>query len=143
MKRHPSLQQLSRDHHHALVVAQALKRAKPETAAAAREGFLDYWTADGREHFREEEEILLPTFAGFANPDQPVVARVLIEHVLIRHLADDVAADSPPLECLHRLGTELEHHIRREERELFPLIEQALPEAELARLAALLARASE
>lgn len=60
MKRHPALESLSRDHHHALVVAQRLKRPTDSTAADARAAFLQYWQADGREHFREEEEVLLP-----------------------------------------------------------------------------------
>jgi hypothetical protein len=30
---------------------------------------VDYWRRDGREHLREEEEILLPTLAGSADPD--------------------------------------------------------------------------
>ena len=41
-------------------------------------------------------------------------------------------------ELLHALGTRLEQHVRREERELFPLIEQSVPENELLRLASLL-----
>jgi iron-sulfur cluster repair protein YtfE (RIC family) len=41
---------------------------------------------------------------------------------------------------LHELGRELEKHVRREERELFPLIEQSLANQELARLVDLLTR---
>ncbi len=138
MKRHDALAALSRDHHHALVVAQRLKRAGETTAAEAREAFLDYWRADGQRHFREEEEILLPTYAGFADPDQPLVARVLIDHIRIRRLAHEVAGDSPDVDVLQMLGEQLGEHVRREERELFPLLEQALPDTELARLARLL-----
>ena len=45
-----------------------------------------------------------------------------------------MASDSPSLDALHTLGEQLSAHVRREERELFPLIEQALPEHELTRL---------
>jgi iron-sulfur cluster repair protein YtfE (RIC family) len=120
------------------VVARRLKRAVDADAPAARAAFADYWEADGRAHFREEEEILLPRMAKFASPDQPIVARVLIDHVKIRSLADELVLD-PPLQTLHMLGTELERHVRREERELFPLIEQTMPEPELVQLASLLA----
>jgi iron-sulfur cluster repair protein YtfE (RIC family) len=89
-------------------------------------------------HFREEEEILLPTLARFSELDQPIVARVLLDHVRIRRLADDVGGDVE-LDPLHALGTELEQHVRREERELFPLIEQSLPEPELVALSERLA----
>jgi iron-sulfur cluster repair protein YtfE (RIC family) len=138
LKRHDALASLSRDHHHALVVAQRLKRASQATAAAAREAFLDYWRVDGQRHFHEEEEILLPTYAGYRDPEQPVVARVLIDHIRIRRLAQQLATDRPGVGVLHTLGAQLEEHVRREERELFPLIEQALPGVELDRLAQLL-----
>jgi hemerythrin-like domain-containing protein len=62
----------------------------------------------------------------------------LIDHVRIRRLAQEVADDSPNLDLLHALGTLLEQHVRCEERELFPLIERAVPEHELMRLTALL-----
>jgi iron-sulfur cluster repair protein YtfE (RIC family) len=140
VERHSSLEAFSRDHHIALVIAQRLKRALEATADEARSAFLSYWRSQGREHFREEEEILLPTFAGFGDPDAPVVAEVLIDHVRIRRFAMELASGSPDVEVLHALGTRLEQHVRREERELFPLIEQAVPETELARLASLLSR---
>ena len=139
MKRHPALQELSRDHHHALVVAHRLKRADATSANEARGLFLEYWECDGRTHFREEEEVLLPSLARFAELDQPIIARVLLDHVCIRRLADDVVADAL-VEDLHTLGTELEQHVRREERELFPLIERSLPEPELVALTERLAR---
>lgn len=134
MKRHDALAALSRDHHHALVAAHRLKRASETTAAEARDRFLGYWNADGQRHFREEEDTLLPAYAGFGNPDEPVLARVLVDHVRIRWLAHEAARPSASLDALHTLGEQLEAHVRREERELFPLIEQALPEHELARL---------
>jgi iron-sulfur cluster repair protein YtfE (RIC family) len=138
VKRHDALASLSRDHHQALVVARRLKRAGDDTAAGAREAFLEYWRSDGQRHFREEEEILLPTFAGFGDPDRPVVARVLIDHIRIRQLAHELAGDSPGIGALHTLGERLDAHVHLEERELFPLIEQALPEVELVRLTRLL-----
>lgn len=142
MKRHAALAELSRDHHHALAVAQRLRRAAGGAGAAdARERFLEYWESEGREHFREEEEILLPACAGFVDPHEPLVARVLSEHVRIRHHARELASsEHPPLELLHELGRQLGSHVRLEERELFPLIEDVMPSAELRRLVGLLAR---
>lgn len=100
--------------------------------------FLATGEATGRRHFREEEELLLPTFAGFGDVEAPVVAQVLVDHVRIRRLMVEVASGGPELSALRALGTLLEQHVRREERELFPLIEGVVPERELARLAALL-----
>jgi hemerythrin-like domain-containing protein len=141
LKRHQALEQLSRDHHRALVAAQALKRASESTAADARDRFLSYWDPEGRWHFRQEEEILLPACARFIDPEHPLIAKVLTDHVRIRHLASEAATSGvPAAAALHELGRELEKHVRREERELFPLIEQSLPNQELARLVDLLTR---
>ena len=140
VKRHPALQQLSRDHHHALVVAQRLKRADEANGHEARDGFLAYWNDEGRHHFRQEEEILLPACAEYLDVQQPVVGKVLTDHVLIRHLADLVSGEDPQPTLLRDLGSRLEQHIRCEERELFPLIEQSIPDAELRRLVELLTR---
>ena len=139
MKRHAALQELSRDHHHALVAALRLKRAGEESAGAARDGFIAYWDAEGRGHFREEEEILLPACVDHIDVEAPVVARVLTDHVRIRHLAERVRAGASPV-VMRELGERLERHIRHEERELFPLIERALPEDELAALVQALRR---
>lgn len=50
------------------------------------------------------------------------------------------SADPGPA-TLRELGERLEHHIRSEERVLFPMIEEALPVDELERLGAAFARA--
>ena len=77
MKRSEALVSLSRDHHHALVVAQKLRRATDATARQARDAFLAYWTDHGREHFRLEEELLFPAYAGYGDPHDPLVLRAL------------------------------------------------------------------
>lgn len=140
MKRSRVLAPLSRDHHHALVVAAQLRRVIPATAEAAREAFLAYWDQEGAEHFREEEEILLPAYGRHANPHDPLIARILCEHVLIRALAADVSEPSPRSSTLRELGVTLADHVRLEERSLFPLIEETVPPAALERLAAQLTK---
>lgn len=113
-----------------------LKRADAAGAADARAAFVDYWEREGRDHFRAEEEVLLPAYARHGEHDHPAVVRVLVEHVdLRRRGADAAAAAHPDPSDLHELGERLERHIRHEERVLFPLIEEALPEDELARVA--------
>jgi hemerythrin-like domain-containing protein len=51
-----------------------------------------------------------------------------------------MAAEAAPLRVFHELGEQLERHVRLEERELFPLIERSLPEAELRQLVNALSR---
>lgn len=141
MKRASSLQPLSRDHHQALFVAQKLRRATSETATEARDGLLTYWHSHGAQHFRSEEEELLPAYAGHGDPEHPLVVQVLVDHVRIRRLARDLEHDeAPSVETLRQLGARLADHVRLEERELFPLIEETVPAAELELLVARLAR---
>jgi hemerythrin-like domain-containing protein len=135
MKRSDALAPLSRQHHQGLAVALKLKRADADSAAAARVAFLEFWDSEGREHFQIEEEVLLPAYARHGEPDHPAVVRVLVEHVDLRRRGQDLAAASeadPSVLC--DLGERLERHIRHEERVLFPLVEAALPEAELAQV---------
>ena len=136
MKRSEALAILSRDHHHALVVAQKLTRADAESADAARTRFLAYWDEEGRRHFQLEEELLFPAFAAHGDPRHPLVLRALGDHVVIRSRAAQLAAtDEPAIDVLHELGTDLATHVRLEERELFPVIEVAMPAEELLELA--------
>jgi iron-sulfur cluster repair protein YtfE (RIC family) len=142
MKRSDALVQLSRDHHHGLVVARELTRATPDTAAAARSAFLTFWDEEGDEHFRIEEDVVFPAYARHGSPQHDAVVRVLTDHVELRRLAADLAADpSPAPAALHELGFHLHAHIRHEECVLFPLIEAALPEGDLVALAAAVERA--
>ena len=84
---------------------------------------------------------MLPAYAGYGDPRHPLVLRILAEHVVIRHAADQLKGSESPLEALQELGVQLADHVRLEERELFPLIERVLPAAELERVAAALAEA--
>jgi iron-sulfur cluster repair protein YtfE (RIC family) len=132
MKRSEALAYLSRDHHHGLVVAQRLRRATPASADAARDTFLEFWNTEGHEHFRAEEDLLLPVFARYEPPTHAAVLRVLTDHVELRRRAADL---TPDVDELHALGERLAEHIRHEERVLFPLIEAALSTDELVGLA--------
>jgi hemerythrin-like domain-containing protein len=132
MKRSKALAALSRDHHQALVVAQKLRLASAATACEARDAFLGYWTGHGREHFRLEEELLFPAYAGYGDPHDPLVLRALGQHVMIRHRAAALAHVGIALPAsLEQLGAELAAHVRLEEREVFPLIERVMPTHEL------------
>lgn len=127
MKRHVALQPLSRDHHVALVAAQRLRRATADDAPAARDAFLEFWREHGALHFRVEEDVLLPAFAAYGDPADERVVQMLIEHVRIRAAAAALAEGDPDLDAMHELGVALAQHVRLEEREVFPLIEETLP----------------
>jgi hemerythrin-like domain-containing protein len=142
VKRAAELRQLSRDHHQALYAALRLRRAGDASEAAdAVTTFLEFWRAHRARHFRIEEDVLLPGFvAAGGDATDPLVTRVLGDHVEIRARARGVAPDTP-LEELHELGKRLTAHVRLEEDELFPLIEHTLAPDELIALGAELDRA--
>jgi hemerythrin-like domain-containing protein len=130
MKRHPALVPLSRDHHHALVIAQRLRRVTAETATETAGAFLSHWNAEEKLHFRIEEELLLPAYAAHGECDHPAIIRMLLDHMLIRRDAVRLAG-MPSLELLHDLGARLADHVQLEEHEVFPLIEATIPEPDL------------
>ncbi len=71
MKRADALQPLSRDHLKALLAAKRVLEAPDATTAGS--AFSTFWEAE-REHFRLEEEILLPHWAASAGPVQESAA---------------------------------------------------------------------
>ncbi len=120
MKRDPRLQPLSREHHHALVLARHLERAPWSAAMGVDlqrpfEGALE-------PHFALEERVLLPALSAAGGAD--MVAQVLEQHGRLRALAR--AAVAGDAEAARTLGAELRDHVRFEEQVVFPACE-ALP----------------
>ncbi|MGM8364947.1 hemerythrin domain-containing protein [Virgibacillus sp. W0181] len=140
IKRHESLKPLSRHHMVGLHVALKLKRAGTEESRLTIEEIIndakEFWIPDGQTHFREEEEILLPAYAQYANINQPEITEMLLEHVQIRmHMDVLLSEKGMNSEEMQHFGVLLEGHIRKEERIIFPMIEKSLPEAVLVKLA--------
>lgn len=141
LKRHESLQPLSRHHMVALHLGLKLRRAGTDksqlTLEEIQQEVREFWEPDGQEHFREEEEILLPTFAQYASIDRPEMVDMLMEHVQIRALIDQILKmekDEIDISIMHELGELLETHVRKEERITFEMIQKELPEDVLTEL---------
>ncbi len=139
MKRSEALTSLSHDHHQALFTAMKLRRA--DDIDEARAVFLGFWNRDGRLHFRVEEEVMLPVWASYGDVDQAGVSRMLGDHLEIRRAALLVESREATLPDMHELGDRINAHVRFEERELFPLIENRLTPVQLERLAGAIAEA--
>jgi len=138
MKRSDELAPLSRDHHQALFVAMQLQRG----AEDAGDAFLGFIAGHGSDHFRIEEEIVLPAWlAADAGADGGMAARVAAEHLELRSRARLLRAGSLDDAARRELGALLAAHVRFEERALFPLIEAGLGPAGLAALGAEIAAA--
>ncbi|WP_130858631.1 hemerythrin domain-containing protein [Gracilibacillus phocaeensis] len=134
MKRHEALNPLSHHHHHTLTQALELQRAGTEKSQKGYTELLrdliEFWEKDGNDHFRDEEEVLIPLYLEHADSiEMDLVKEILYQHAQIRssiqHLREDRQTSYKEM---NELGELLNNHVRLEERQLFPLIEQAVPE---------------
>jgi hypothetical protein len=123
MKRSAKLLALSREHHGALSLALAARRAAAsgdaEVIAATGRRAVSAFGRELEPHFQEEEGWLLPDLerAGAGT----LVARTLADHAELRALAASLA--HPDATTLTRFGERLAAHVRFEERELFEAYE--------------------
>ena len=80
-------------------------------------------------HFQAEEMFLFPAMEGMPGSTE-VIDELLTEHSKIRRLSDQLQVEVPSLAAtLKEFADTLEAHIRKEERELFPIYEEhASPE---------------
>src|SRR5678816_2603823 len=132
--RHSSLVLLSHDHHHGLALAlrcrkQALGQLKPMGAAGLRERakeFVDFYRINLIAHFRAEEEILFPLMRAAVPGSAALLDELLGQHEQFRQAVPKLEAGSGLAKFIFDVGDLLERHIRREERELFPLFETCL-----------------
>ena len=123
--RHSTLKPFSRDHHTGLVHANRLVRSAdgdPATRCVAARDFLDAWHAEIAQHFEDEEWLLLDLMS------QCDVNRLNSEHAQLRALVTEatrqLAASTPDANWVRHLGQLLHDHIRWEERELFPKLQE-------------------
>ena len=126
MKRSTALQPLSREHHTALTLAKACERAAQSRdeglVAKTCQRVIRAFSAELEPHFQVEEQSLLPLLRSAET--QSLVQRTLADHQQLRALLDDLRRNDR--EALGSFGKGLSAHVRFEERELFPVIENLL-----------------
>lgn len=107
--------------------------------------FLDFFEKDTLEHFREEEEIVFPLAIGDERA-APLLGRVVMEHLQIHALVSRLSAEVVDGRTTRKSATELavalEAHVRLEEGELFPLLEEVVPGDQLLAISLKLAQRS-
>jgi hemerythrin-like domain-containing protein len=129
--RDENLLPLTHDHHHTLAAIRRLRVAAHEEDSAQRSAaagtFLDHFSSDTLNHFREEEEELFPLVVGHNDAREPLT-RVMIEHVeihqAVRLMRQELETGEPSATSMTGVAELLEAHIRFEEKVLFPLIEK-------------------
>ena len=143
MNRHPSLAPLSRDHHHALVLARKARRflsGGAEDAATFIAALRDHFDAELAPHFAIEERELVPRSVAHGEPLAALAARVVADHDALRAMVTSFAPASLPSRG-EAFGALLEAHVRFEEREWFPALVEHLGSDALTRLAGALSLA--
>jgi iron-sulfur cluster repair protein YtfE (RIC family) len=147
--RHPALVPLSHDHHHGLALAlrcrkQALGQLKPLGAEGLRERageFGDFFSNELIPHFRAEEEVLFPCMRERVPESAALIDELVGDHEKIRRAIPQLERQTALGKLIFDLGDLLERHIRKEERELFPLFERHAEELDVDALAKELGKA--
>lgn len=134
MKRHISLQPLSREHHSALLLAQLLRNDAPDyqglpadTDGKARYA-VNFFNETLQLHF-EKEETIFNQCKGLMLDLDAMIDETIAEHHLLKQLFNELNTPYANSNQLNSLGLLLNRHIRKEERVLFPLLEQNCPAA--------------
>ena len=136
MKHHSAILPLSRDHHHVLVLAQALKKnaAKIGLGAASIEekvkATINSYNTELIPHFNHEEILLFPIAFGRDEILDKMIDNIIQEHDKIGRAIESLKNGNIE-DNLDNLCKLLEQHIRTEERVLFPKIEEVVGDEEL------------
>lgn len=138
MTRDDRLLRLSRDHHHALVMALRIQRELPtadEPAATALQAdAVRFWTAGLQPHIDAENDALLARIAPLGDEGLAYAGRLQREHRELDEAMATVRDGSAARDrraALVRFGALLGAHIRWEERELFEWMQATLPDDDL------------
>jgi iron-sulfur cluster repair protein YtfE (RIC family) len=137
MKRHPALIPLSREHQPALLLAQVLKKdapafnGMPQTLEDKAAFALKMYTVNLQIHFAKEEEVFGKIKGIHAEIDR-LATEIIAEHKQLAAAFLALDKTSHTAEELDALGNALDDHIRKEERVLFPLMQEHCSEDVLA-----------
>lgn len=140
MKRHKSLQSLSQEHHHGLMLAQLIKSGSPEykglpnTVEGKVQHTIKFFEENLVPHFNKEEKILFTISKNKNAEIDRLINELIFQHKAIYSLVNKLRKSSEPKIELNELGMLLESHIRKEERELFQGIQNVLTESEMEKL---------
>ncbi|MFB9887272.1 hemerythrin domain-containing protein [Balneatrix alpica] len=124
MPRQQALQPFSHDHHQALVMCLRLERALQRAEARPLWAWVRESFTELELHFIEEELQLLPAL--LAVGEQALVSQLVVEHARLRLLVRQ-----GDLSAAQQFATLLRAHVRFEERQVFPRIEELVQQGRL------------
>ena len=126
IKRNKSLVALSKEHHFGLLASWKIRRGfdlkvEPERMA----NFVaNLWETHLSAHFIAEEQALFNVIK------HALIDEALQQHAVLRSLVKSISAEGTPQQ-LTSFADLLEKHIRFEERQVFKMLQQELPEEQL------------
>lgn len=133
---------IAHDHFHVLMVAQMIQEdgghtaGLPDTPEAKARYVIHFYNQELENHFYIEESVLLPEVTGISKEIDEILKDVDNEHKEIGKMVNSLNDEKDLSKKLNDLGKCLEAHVNKEERELFPKIQETLSEQELEELAA-------
>lgn len=136
MKRDESLAPLSRDHHASLILAQLLKKNAPAypglpTTAKEKAAYaIAQFDANIKTHFNKEEEMLAKVKDCHATVSV-LSGEILKEHRELAAMFSSLSLTDDLVGTMNTLAVTLRDHIRKEERVLFPMLQEHCSPAQL------------
>ena len=133
MKRHPALIPLSREHHGALILARLLQKdapvykGLPTDIQGKAEYAYKFYQEELVKHFEDEERVLKLVTGVESNLDL-MIKTIYSEHQELHKLFQSIDNHPDLTSHLDQIGKTLETHVRKEERELFPLMQETCNE---------------
>ena len=126
-KRHKALQNLSREHHHGLLLSWKIRTGFNKNIDTERIWLYTDWFFKTHliPHFELEEAYIFPILKS----DDELVKKALSDHRRLKRLFSETEKDA---NTLNKIEEELEQHIRFEERVLFPEIQKIASQKQLA-----------
>lgn len=143
MKRHEALIPLSRDHHGSLILARLLRsdappyKGLPHDAEGKAEYALKHYREELLEHFDREEK-MIPVLMGINPTLDSLLACMKTEHQELHSLFNSININRELFNQLDTIGRALESHVRKEDRVIFPLIQESCTDEVLNKLADIL-----
>ena len=126
LKRHKSLQPISREHHHGLLLAWKIREGfKLEITVHRMKDYVDwFWKHHLQDHFAFEEQYIFPILG----MDDELVIRAMKEHEQLENLFHSKEKLKQTLLQIEKM---IVSHIRFEERKLFEQVQKIATEQQM------------
>ncbi len=128
--RNENLYVFSHEHHHGLVFAVRLKKAALADVKTLKKYISDFWNTALEDHFKKEEESFL-----YLITDNKLKTQFLAEHKQINALVKSIEREEDDVyEKAQELAEILKLHVKFEEKQLFPWLQDNLSDKELKKI---------